>query len=761
MLKWGILLLALFLPVITNAQIIRLSGKVQNIHSERLPSAQVLLLPDSSITLTDLDGNFSFQTTPGKKIIIVSFVGYSRYEMHWNATQTATLEIVLNESISELKAVTVETERDRQQELFNSNQSSTNVLDKEAITSIPVLMGEADVIKTLQLLPGTIRGVEGSSDLFVRGGAADQNLVLLDGAPVYNTSHLFGFLSVFNPDILDYVESINGGFPARFGGRLSSILNVNTTSDVTDKTHVSGDIGLIASRLFIEQPVVKDRVSFWIAGRRTYIDRVVRAVGEELPYFFYDVNGKLIVKPNTNDHVELSFYSGDDVLDLFRDRNNDGNGMLSTYKSGNQSQSLLWKRQFAPNLSTSLSLVRSAYRYDIRNIFEDNELIARSDIEDYNAKWLLRRDSLFHGNGTFEAGLEWTRHEISPNVVSTTGIIAELLQSSATQGRFAHELAVHAAYEWSPFERLRVNTGVRLSSGIVQGKTYYNPEPRLSARYALTDDQALKVSYSRMAQYIHRISNSAISMPTDIWYPVTDSIKPQTAHQLAAAWQYVPNETSLFFSIEAYYKSMADLVGYEEGTNLFLNTDFASRLIQGRGKAYGFEFLVRKNAGKFSGWISYTLSWSYRQYDQINRGDWFFSRYDRRHNGAIVLQYELTRRLTTSIVWEYISGSRFTPIIGQYTVVSPTLTGVDVIPVFSEINSVKLADAHRLDVGLKFKSKLGRKFQWHWFAGVYNVYNRATPVGIVIVPNEQDGSLSYQQPGLFGLLPFISYGFKL
>jgi hypothetical protein len=250
-------------------------------------------------------------------------------------------------------------------------------------------------------------------------------------------------------------------------------------------------------------------------------------------------------------------------------------------------------------------------------------------------------------------------------------------------------------------------------------------------------------------------------MPTDIWYPVTDSIKPQTAHQLAAAWQYVPNETSLFFSIEAYYKSMADLVGYEEGTNLFLNTDFASRLIQGRGKAYGFEFLVRKNAGKFSGWISYTLSWSYRQYDQINRGDWFFSRYDRRHNGAIVLQYELTRRLTTSIVWEYISGSRFTPIIGQYTVVSPTLTGVDVIPVFSEINSVKLADAHRLDVGLKFKSKLGRKFQWHWFAGVYNVYNRATPVGIVIVPNEQDGSLSYQQPGLFGLLPFISYGFKL
>jgi hypothetical protein len=760
MFKWPCLLLTFFSFQITIAQSIKVKGRINNIHGETLPSAQISLLPDSTTVVTDVNGDFSIATTKGKKQLTVSFVGYDTYSIFFNARRDSTITIKLTEKLNELKAVVVEDKRDRQQEIFNTNQTSTNVLTKEDITGIPVLMGEADVIKTLQLLPGTVRGVEGSSDLFVRGGAADQNLVLLDGAPVYNTSHLFGFLSVFNPDILDEVESINGGFPARYGGRLSSILNVNTSGDIPDKTHLSGDIGLISSRLFLQQPVVKDKASFWIGGRRTYIDRVVKAIGEELPYFFYDLNAKIILNPNQKDHIELSHYGGEDILDIFRDGNDDGNGFLTSYESGNDSQSFIWRRKLSSNLKSELTAVRSRYRYDIRNVFEDNQLKASSDIEDYSAKWLVVKDSLFN-HGKLKTGLEWTRHSISPSVINTTGILAELLESTATNGKIATEVSAHAEYNWFPVKRLNVAAGFRGSLGLVQNKKYFNPEPRFSARYELTRDQAVKFSYSRMVQYIHRISNSAVTSPTDIWYPVTDVIKPQTSHQFALAWQYAHPDSRIFFSAESYYKSMQQLIGYEEGTNLFFNNDFASNLIQGKGRAYGFEFLLKKDAGKFTGWISYSLAWSLRQYDEINKGNWFRARYDRRHNGAVVMQYALSKRFSASVVWEYISGSRFTPVIGQYATVAPTLTGFDIIPVFADVNSVKLANAHRLDVGLKFTSKRGKKFQWHWFAGVYNLYNRATPIGVVISENETTGALSYEQPGLFGLLPFISYGFKL
>jgi hypothetical protein len=263
-----------------------------------------------------------------------------------------------------------------------------------------------------------------------------------------------------------------------------------------------------------------------------------------------------------------------------------------------------------------------------------------------------------------------------------------------------------------------------------------------------------------MAQYLHRIANSAITSPTDIWYPVTDKVKPQTGHQWALAWQQFRPMSKVFVSLESYYKIMNNLIGYEEGTNLFLNTDFASRLIHGRGHAYGLEVLVKKESGKLTGWISYTLSWTKRQFDELNQGDWFYSRYDRRHNGAVVMQYRFHPRWAISGVFEYISGSRFTPIIGQYLVFAPSLSGGELIPIFSRLNDVKLSDTHRLDFGLKFRSKDIKRYQWEIFAGVYNTYNRANPVGITIEQNEEDGSLKYIQPGLFGLIPFISYRFK-
>lgn len=734
------------------------SGSVSDTEGASIPGATIAIYPDSLQTLSDSTGRFRIEVSKGTKTIAVSSAGFEAYGNTLHIARDRSFTVRLIPSLQILQEFVIEGRVSATEDLFDATRTSSYFLSQADVKGIPVLGGEADVIKTLQLLPGTVRGVEGSSDLFVRGGAADQNLVLLDNIPIYNTSHLFGFLSVFNPDVLDHVEAINGGFPAEYGGRLSSVLDVRTKSDIPGRTHASMDVGLISSRIFVEQPIAKDKASIWVAGRRTYIDQVMRLVNQPLPYYFYDLNAKVIVRPGPGDQLELSHYSGIDELSWFRDRNNDGDGFYTGYNSGNSSQSLRWNHQFARQWSSNASLIRTRYNYHITNSFDENELTALSDIEDYGARFSLRRDSLGR-SGTFSAGLEVIRHNVSPGIINTTGSIATILESSEVAGRRATEVAMYSQYEWQLMPKVRLNAGLRGSMARVGDRTYHFPEPRISARYNLNEQMAIKASYSRMAQYMHRISNSAVSTPTDLWYPVTESVRPQTSHQFAlAAVRKMPHE-NLYVSVEGYYKFMNDLIGYEEGTNLFLNNDFESQLIQGKGRSYGIEVLLKKDAGRLSGWISYTLSWSWRQYDEINNGRWFPARYDRRHNAALVAQYALSKRWAVSMVWEFMSGARFTPVIGQYIMLSPTLSGVDLIPVYPEINSVQLANTHRLDLGLKFTSKPGAGFHWQLFAGAYNVYNRANPIGISIEQDETDGSLRYTQPGLFGFLPFISYGF--
>jgi hypothetical protein len=730
-----------------------------NVRPVVLPLAHILVLPDSIPTVADNSGAFKVTIPPGSKTFLVSYLGYTTLQQHVRVVRDMTIDFALQSQVNELKEVVINSTRFSNEDMLKSTRSSTNVISSDDINAIPVLGGEADVIKTIQLLPGTVRGVEGSSDLFVRGGAADQNLVLLDGATVYNTSHLFGFLSVFNPDVVSEVESINGAFPAQYGGRLSSILNVSARNVIPDRTHVSADIGLIASRLFIEQPLIKNKASIWISGRRTYIDQVVKTVGLNIPYYFYDLNGKILFNPTRKDKLELSHYRGDDRLDYLRDRNGDGVGQTTGYHSGNGTQTFRWNRSYGNNWHHDASLFHTAYRYDIHSSFGQNQLLALSDIRDVGVKFMIGNDSLLR-NGSLYTGGEVIHHVLSPSVVNTSGTIAELLKSSSSRGRVATEAAAFVQYEMQPLEKVRVSAGFRGSAAVVGNTTYFNPEPRLAVRYMIDPKSSVKASYSRMAQYLHRVSSSAISSPTDIWYPVTDSIKPQVADQVGIAYQrHIPSYNTMF-SVEAYYKKMHQLVGYEEGTNLFFNTDFASSLIQGNGKAYGFEFLLRKQSGKLTGWINYTLSWSWRQYASINNGEWFHARYDRRHNGAVVLQYAFAKRWAASMVFEYISGARFTPVVGQYAITAPSMTGVDLVPVYAPINSVKLSDAHRLDIGIKFKSRPGNSFQWQIFAGVYNAYNRANPVGMLVALDEATGQLKYQQPGLFGLLPFVNYGIR-
>lgn len=747
----------LLLSVSAYSQAISISGTVKDQDGELLPFASVLLLPDSTATLTDRKGSFSIQTPPGPKELRVSYTGYKTIVSLFTAKRDTSIRFVPEQAIAELQEAVVSDRRYSQADWIETTRTGTTTLTPEEVNSIPVLGGEADVIKVLQLLPGTVRGVEGSSDLFVRGGAADQNLVLLDDAPIYNTSHLFGFLSVFSPEVLQKVESVNGGFPANYGGRLSSVLNVETRSDVAETTSASGNVGLIASRLFVEQPIIKNKASVWISGRRTYIDQVMKAVGEDLPYFFYDLNGKIILTPTDRDNIQLSYYGGKDVLEIFRDRDNDGDGFLTSYQSGNNSQSLRWKHTWKNDWDGNVSFIRTAYSYDILNSFQANRSVASSDIEDLGLKVQFSKKVTRSVLVIF--GADWIRHKVSPSIFNVSGTFSEYFSSSTAAGRLAHEVVGHAQAEVKVSKRWLLNTGLRTSMALTANRNYVIPEPRFSARYKLGKNESLKFSYSRMAQYVHRISNSAISSPTDIWYPVTDSIRPQTSHQFSAAWQKLFSG-KIYASVEGYYKSMNDIIGFEEGTNLFVTTEFQSKLIQGTGSAYGLEFLVKKESGKFSGWLSYTLSWAWRRFDDLNNGARFPSRYDRRHNAAVVMQYALRKNWSVSAVWEYISGSRFTPVVGQYAVSSSTGVGFDLLPVYAPLNSVRLADSHRLDLGIKFRSNPERKFQSEVFVGVYNTYNRASPVGISVEQDEATGELKYTQPGLFGVLPFFSYGFK-
>lgn len=758
--RWVPLMLFIVAALSGTSQTHQLKGFVNDSTGAALSSAHIQVWTPKKKTITSGEhGDFSLTVPKGEIRIEISYTGFKKLSRLLFVQSDTIIVFQLESKAEELNEVIISADRTFQSDQFETTRMSTNTLSGKEISSIPVLGGEADLIKTLQLMPGVTKGADGTTDLFVRGGAADQNLVLLDGAPVYNTGHLFGFLSVFNPDILDKVESINGAFPSEYGGRLSSILDVSSKIGFPTKTKVKGNVGLLATRLMIEQPLVKDKFSIWVAGRRTYVDQVVKAIGQELPYYFYDFNGKILYRPRANNRLEITFYEGNDVLSFanlsrasLRNRN-----ITNEFVLGNSSQTLRWDRTYR-NFNSTLSIYRTAFQYSIKNTFQENRLAVNSSIEDVGSKWVLSTDSL-RKKFSFKTGLELIRHQVEPNRINTTGEISELLKTSSTTPQTSYETSAFLQADGKLTSNLRYSAGIRVSSAFVDQTFYFNPEPRIAFRFSLDSMTAIKLSYSRMSQYLHRVSSAAVAFPTDIWYPVTRNVKPQTADQIALGIQRTLPNQNLFINVEGYYKWMHQLIGYREGASLLLNVDFEKQLVQGQGRAYGLEVLVKKEQGKLTGWISYTWSKAERQYDVVNGGEWFLARYDRRHNAALVVNYQLSKRWSVSSVFEFISGSRFTPIIGQYAVPSPTLVGVDLIPVYAPMNSVKLADTHRLDIGVKFRPKPDKRFQGEWFAGVYNVYNRAAPIGVFIMSNG-DGSFRYEQPGLFGLLPFVSYGFK-
>ncbi len=711
-------------------------------------------------------------TLPGDRAKLrISFVGFGSDMVEVDLNGSVTLDFSLEPQSSQMNAVVVSADRFEAEEEVQSTRMSTIQLKPKEIEKIPVFAGEVDIIKVAQLMPGVSRGGEGTTGLYVRGGTDDQNLMLLDEATVYNVGHLFGFFSVFNNDAIRDISVVKGGFPAYYGGRLSSVMDIRMKEGDLNKWHAKGGIGLLSSRLSLDGPILKDKLSIMLSGRRTYIDQVLKATGVNLPYYFYDLNGKITYKISSRDRIYLSSYIGDDIL-RFREEveesSPDDAGEATEvdeidqelnfgFELGNATTSLRWNHIYDDNkLFHNVTLYQTQFEYDIGGNFVGNSLLIRSRIRDLG----LKADWDYYPNpeNSITIGTQGILHIFRPNVVNTGGDISQALASQAGDPINNLEWSFYGQNDQKHSNQLSTNYGLRLSSSIVGSAFYGALEPRLAAKYSFGKLNSVKLSYTFMRQYMHRVSSSSIALPTDLWYPVTERVRPQSSHQVAAGYFKGFAKSGWNLSAELYVKTMDRLIEYREGARLLLNNNFEDELLSGRGISYGGELLVRKKIGPFTGWLGYTLSRALRDFEGLNGGESFAARFDRRHDLSLVTTFDFNPRFSFSTVWVYTSGSRFTAQNGQYFFPNPSFTGIDLIPTYTKRNAITLASSHRLDMNFIIRNAPDRKFVSEWHFGFYNFYNRASPYQVSI---EFDGlTYRYIQRGLFGLIPSVAWNFK-
>ncbi len=702
---------------------------------------------------TNVYGFYSLTVPEGKYELVISYLGYVSQTHQIDLKSNITLNSKLKSSENTLKEVVVSAESNREKEQVRSAQMSSIYIPIEKIKNIPTIGGETDIIKVLQLMPGVKRGSEGQNTMFVRGGSGDDNLILLDEAVVYNVSHLGGFFSMFNNDALKEVTMYKGGFPAQYGGRLSSVMDIRTKDGNMQNFHADGGIGLLSSHLTLQGPILKDKMSFIFSGRRSYIDKVFKLANNGknvLPYHFYDFNGKLNYKLSDKNRLYLSTYYGDDVLGVGGDL---GGG---TYL-GNAIGTLRWNHLFNEKLFSNLSLIYTRFRYEI----SAGNSFAKSKITDVNLKY----DFSYFKNpkNAIKYGVVYSNRGFRPNFINSTGIVSEFLKSTEGKIITTQELAFYVNHEYDLTNKLKLNYGIRQSLLLTDnGKIYFNPEPRVSGAFTINEKQSVKLSYSRMVQYMQLVSSSSIALPTDVWYPVSNKIKPQKSDQVALGYNYLFDKIKTTVTFETYYKKLYNLVEYREGANLILNENYEKELVVGKGDSYGFEFFTQKMSGRFSGWVGYTISWTTRQFDGLNQGKIYYAKYDRRHDLSIVGSFDFTKRVSTSAVWIFSTGQRFTPVTGTFVMPNSSLTSIDMLPIYADRNTGQLPNAHRLDLSIIIKSKPHRRFfKWtgEWSFGAYNFYNRAQPNRVAVVQNP-DGSSKYVAKGIFGTIPFFAYNFK-
>lgn len=721
-------------------------------------------------TTTNTYGFYSLTLPAGEIILQFSYVGYLPVSKTLNLTENQTLNVELQPATETLQEVVITGEEIGID--IRSTEMSTISMNVKDAKLIPVLLGEQDILKSIQLMPGVSSSSEGSSGFFVRGGEADQNHILLDEAPVYNASHLLGFFSVFNSDALKDVKLYKGGIPARYGGRASSVMDIRMKDGNMKEWGVTGGIGLISSRLTVEGPIQKDKGSIIISGRRTYADLVAKAVTDTIDgvsLYFYDLNLKANYKISDKDRLFLSGYMGSDVF---------GSENFG-FDWGNITGTLRWNHIYNDKLFSNTTLVYSDYNYGFDVEFGDDNIHLSSGIYDYNIKqdytWYLNPDF------TLRYGIDGIYHQFKPGKFSFTSEDNEEqnIEVEVAEQR-ALETGLYLAAEQKLYGFLTLGYGLRFStfhnigpydvrtynddneviSSTYYGKnvfynSYYNFEPRFNASFALNDHISFKASYNRMSQYLSLLQNANSGSPTDMWTPATPLIKPTLADQVSLGWFMNTKDKAFSFSIEGYFKYLQNLIDYEDGADVLLNPDFESQLVFGNGRSYGGEFLIRKNTGKLTGWIGYTLSKTEKTFDDIMNGDWFPARQDRTHDLSIVASYQLLRNLSFSGSWVYYTGDAVTFPSGKYTIDG------SVVYLFTDRNGDRMPDYHRLDLGVTWLIKESEKWHSDLTFSVYNVYNRKNAYTISFRESETTAGMTEAvRLSLFGIIPSVTWNFK-
>jgi TonB-dependent Receptor Plug Domain/CarboxypepD_reg-like domain len=779
-----------------------ISGYIEQDQSkEKLISAAVVDVKSRAGVVTNTFGFYSLTLPQGKTTLLITYIGYQPQQIEFNLRRDTVVDFQLKEG-AELK--TVEISAKKQDRIENQVQTSRITIPIEQIKKIPALLGEVDVLKALQLLPGVQAGGEGQNGLYVRGGSPDQNLILLDGVPVYNVSHIGGLFSVFNGDAIKNVTLTKGGFPARYGGRLSSIIEIDMKEGNMQDYHGEGGIGIISSRLSLEGPIVKNKASFMISGRRTYIDFIAKPFikaaaassnagggrgGQgisnstnsiDLSLYFYDLNAKMNWKINNKHRLYLSAYNGRDIFgaDIKQtDATNTNNYNItnSGINWGNITTAFRWNYLFSNKLFVNTTATYSKYQLNsIAGYERKRDTTVQSATGKYISgieDWAGRMDFDYLPNPKHRIRFGWgaTYHTYNPGAVQLNATIRNINIDTAlgSTTTYSTEPIVYAEDEIQ-LGALKANIGIHASAFGVQGTWYNSIQPRINLNYPLSNSVALKASFATMKQYINLLTNENIGLPTDLWVPATARIKPQESWQaVLGAAKTVQDEYEV--SVEAYYKKMKNVISYKEGASFFgQQTNWEDKIVQGQGKAYGLELFVQKKEGRLTGWVGYTLSWNKRQFDAINSGIEYPFKYDRRHDFKVVGSYKFSETFSFTGTWVYGTGNSITLYTDAFTM--PTITtqrGFDfnstqyAVSSVGERNAYRMPTYHRLDVGFEWKKKK-KHYVRTWTVGAYNAYNRANPYSLFQdsqVVNGRDVPI-YRQFSLIPIIPSVSWSFK-
>lgn len=734
----------------------------QRSSGESLIGASITVVEKPSVgVITNEYGFYSLSLPQGNYTLLVSYIGYNQELIPIALNSDLKLNIGLVDEVV-LQEVVISSKRN--DENLTTPAMGTEVLDMKTAAKIPVVFGEKDLVKTIQLMPGVKSNGEGSNGFSVRGGATDQNLILLDEAPVYNASHLLGIFSTFNSDAVKDATIIKGNSPPHFGGRLSSVLDVKMKEGNSNDYKVSGGIGLISSRLTVEGPIQKEKSSFIISGRRTYADLFARLSSDfkDVQLYFYDLNAKANLEINSKNKIYFSGYFGKDVLDV--------SGLFgSTW--GNSTGTLRWNSLINSKLFSNTSFIYSNYDFNVGFKSDGSEINTNSNIKDLN----LKQDFSFYPNSrnTIRFGFNVIQHTISPSKAEGTDIISD------KKSRKSLENAVYLSNSFEASDKINIDYGVRVSlysvlggdvynvyrnNEIIQsivldkgevGKTYYNLEPRLSMNYMISNTASLKVGYARNTQSLHLMSNSTGGSPTDQWIGNSYNIKPEIADQVSLGFSKNFKDNAIELNAETYYKSMQHQIDYRDGADINTVPDIESELLFGKGRAYGLEILLKKKEGKLTGWIGYTLSKTERKIDGINNNDWYNAKQDRTHDLSIVGIYDLSSRWTVSGTFIYTTGNAVTFPTGKY------MLNDMLIYQYGRRNADRMPDTHRFDISFTYERPSKRKYQSSWSFGIYNAYGRKNPYSITFEENKDNPQkIDAVQTSLFQWVPSVTYNFK-